>query len=241
MEKRQYISLSDDWLTEGLIDLEFKKYKLLAYLQSVDERFKQRSLYPPLSDVIFHYKNLLKFKENNEILVKNFPKNISSLDLQKLVLQYERKFENSEFMEDLQRIVEFAEPKFTNKIKEGKELYDEIENHIKIEPIGLCPINQTEGYLLINIANDSHVHVFEYQITIFKSAESKFRGVHTFYLKKMRKSISNTFESIKMGLIKQYKKLPNPATFIVDSKEYAPLDETLLPISKRLLVQKISS
>lgn len=240
MSQKNYVSLSDDWLTEGLIDLEFKKYKLLAFLHSVDDKFKTKRLYPPFADVIFHYKNLLKFKENNEILLKSFPKNISSVDLEKLALQYESKFQDPEFMEELQRIVEYAEPKLSNKIREGKELYDEIENQIKIEPIGLCPINQNEGYLLLNVAHDPQVHVFEYQITIFDSADSKYRGIHTQYLQGIKKSISNTFESIKMGLIKQYKKLPNPATFIVDSKEYAPLDETLLPISKRLLVQKIS-
>lgn len=241
MTDNKYISLSDDWLTEGLVDLEFKQYKLLAYLQSVDEKFKSKRLYPPFADIIFHYKNLLKFKENNETLIRNFPKNVSALDLKRLALQYESKFEDPEFMEELKKIVEFAEPKLGNKIREGKELYDEIESQILIEPIGLCPINQNEGYFLVNIANDPNVHVFEYQISIFDSADSKYRGIHTNYLQRIKKSISNTFESIKMGLIREYKKLPNPATFIIDSKAYAPLNETLLPISKRLLVQKISA
>lgn len=240
MKQKKYISLSDDWLTEGHIDLEYKKYILLSYLKSVEERFKHRKLYPPFADIIFHYKNLLMFQEKNETLLRNFPKNIKSVDLNKLALQYEKKFDDPEFMQELQKIIDFSMPMFTEKIQNGKELYDEIERHIKIEPIGLCPINQGEGYLLVNIAGDSHVHVFEYQISIFNSADAKYRGIHTNYLERIRKSISNTFESIKMNLIKRYKKLPNPATFIVDSAIHTPMEETLMPISKRLLIQRIS-
>lgn len=241
MSKKEYVRLSDDWLTEGLIDLEYKKYKLLAFLQNVDERFKSKSLYPPFADVIFHYRNLLKFRESNETLVRNFPKQLKRVDLNKLALEYEKSFNDPEFMEELNRIIEFALPQFSDKMREGKEIYDEIEGQIKFEPIGLCPINQNEGYLLLNTSEDRFIHVFEYQITLFKSANAKYRGINTTYLEKVRKSISNTFESVKLGLIKRYRKLPNPATFIVDSKVPAPMEETLLPISKRLLIQRISA
>lgn len=235
-----YSKLSDDWLTEGLIDLEYKKYKLLAFINSVDNRYKDRRLYPPFSDVIFHYKNLIQFQKSNETLINDFPKELKKVDLEKLALNYEKKFDNPEFMEEINRIIDFALPQLTSKIQEGKELYDEIEDGLKIEPIGLCPLNQNEGYILLNPNNDRYIHVFEYNVTLFKSANAKYRGIHTQYLEKVRKSISNTFESIKLNLIKQYKKLPNPATFIIESRRNASLEDTLLPISKRLLVQRIS-
>jgi hypothetical protein len=241
MSKKEYVRLSDDWLTEGLIDLEYKKYKLLAFLQNVDERFMNRSLYPPFSDVIFHYKNLLRFRDSNDTLIRNFPRKIKSIDLNKLALEYEKSFDDPEFMEELNRIIEFALPQLSAKMKAGKEIYDEIEDQIKLEPIGLCPINQSEGYLLLNTSQDRFMHVFEYQITIFKSANAKYRGINTTYLEKVRKSISKTFEAVKIDLIKRYKKLPNPATFIVESGIPAPMNETLLPISKRMLIQRISA
>jgi hypothetical protein len=47
--------LEEDWLTKGLIDFEYKKYILLDYLQHIKEQFKERRLYPFLSDLVFHY------------------------------------------------------------------------------------------------------------------------------------------------------------------------------------------
>ncbi len=40
--------LKDNWLTDGLIDYEFKKYQLLAYFKQVKESFQRIELYPYL-------------------------------------------------------------------------------------------------------------------------------------------------------------------------------------------------
>jgi hypothetical protein len=39
-------SLKDNWLTDGLIDFEYKQYMLLAYFKSVKESFNRVELYP---------------------------------------------------------------------------------------------------------------------------------------------------------------------------------------------------
>jgi hypothetical protein len=49
--------LKDNWLTDGLIDFEYKKYQLLAYFKNVKESFQRVELYPFLGDMIFHYRN----------------------------------------------------------------------------------------------------------------------------------------------------------------------------------------
>ena len=60
-------NLSKNWITEGIIDFEYKKYILLAYLQHIKSEFDERKLYPMLSDLFFHYQNLLQFKENKYV------------------------------------------------------------------------------------------------------------------------------------------------------------------------------
>ncbi len=72
--------LTQNWLTDGLIDFEYKKYILLAYLQQVGKSFSKQELYPTFSDLIFHYNNLRKVKEGKELLYQNFPKEISQSD-----------------------------------------------------------------------------------------------------------------------------------------------------------------
>jgi hypothetical protein len=82
-------TLSANWITENLVDFEYKKYVLLGYLQQVKEHFKDKKLYPDLSDVISHYKNLLALKNNTTSFKENIRKNVNGLDLEKMQLTYE--------------------------------------------------------------------------------------------------------------------------------------------------------
>ena len=66
--------LSKDWLTQGLIDFEYKKYVLMAYLQTVKNSFGKVELYPFLADLVFHYRNLQALKENKALIRESFPK-----------------------------------------------------------------------------------------------------------------------------------------------------------------------
>ena len=60
--------LKENWLTEGLVDFEYKKYLLLAYLKKVKESFTRMELYPFLSDLVFHHRNLMAIKENKAMI-----------------------------------------------------------------------------------------------------------------------------------------------------------------------------
>ncbi|MBO9699118.1 MAG: hypothetical protein J7604_02855 [Sporocytophaga sp.] len=233
--------LNKNWLTEGLIDFEYKKYMLLAYLHDVKGSFNEKKLYPFLSDLLFHYQNLLRLKENKQLLKEHFPKQISSADFEKLEVIYEELVNDDKIMRELEEIVLFAIPKLKDQLVEGKEIYEEIEDKLSISPIGLSPLNLDAGYLLFHTNNRSETQVYEYQVTLFQTAEAKYRGIHTHFVESISKTIGNTFENIKLELIKKYKKLPNPATFLVNSKINYPFEETVMPITKRLLVKKLYS
>lgn len=69
-------SLSETWFADGYIDFELKKYTLLAYLQEVNKYFNESKLYPQLADVIFHYNNIISFRENKKYLQEQFPKKV---------------------------------------------------------------------------------------------------------------------------------------------------------------------
>ncbi|MFN6944757.1 MAG: hypothetical protein ACK4ND_07395 [Cytophagaceae bacterium] len=233
--------LNRNWLTEGLIDFEYKKYILLSYFQFVKENFKEKKLYPHLSDLVFHYKNLLEIKENKKLLYENFPKQISRADFEKLQLIYEEVVNDDKVMMEIQEILSFAIPQFKEHLTRGKDLYEDIEDKMSISPVGISPLYPDEGYVFFMFPFEKDARVYEYQITIFENANEKFRGVHMNFLECISKGIGNTFESIKLELIRKYKKLPNPATYLIESKASYPLNETLLPIAKRLLVKHIYS
>ncbi len=234
-------TLSNNWLTEGLIDFEYKKYVLLAYLQEVKANFEEKKLYPVLSDLIFHYQNLLILKQNKQLIKNAFPERLSQPDFEKLQLIYEKIVDDSEMMNEIEDIISFSIPEFKMHLSNGKDMYEHFESKLQISPIGLSPLYPDEGYMFVSEKDTKMIRIYEYQITIFQSVQEKYRGVHTRFIEAQRRGIANSFENMKIDLIKRYKKLPNPATYLVEANIEMPLDESLLPIAKRLLVKYVSS
>ena len=222
------------------MDYEYKKYVLLAYLKDIRNRFNRSQLYPFMSDLVFHYRNLVNVKANKELLYDNFPKTLSQKDFQKLKLTYEQLIHDSEMMGVIQEILEFALPRMKKTLEEGRELFEFVEENIDLSPVGVTPIYANEGYLLVNQDKDKRVSVFRYNVMLFEKADEKYRSLNTRYIGEEIKSISNTYESIKLQLTKTFTDLPNPATYLAISKIKFPVQETVLPVAKRMLVRKIS-
>ena len=233
--------LPKDWLTQGLIDFEYKKYMILAYLKDVKENFNEYILYPFLSDLVFHYRNLHSLKDNKKLIYDNFPKVISKADFEKLQVTYKKIIEDDEVMQEIEDIIAFSLNKIKDLLDEGKGIYEYIEENVEIIPIGLSPLYAKEGYLLIDEKDKRDLNVYKYIITVFESSDETYRGVHTDYLESIQKSYTSTFESLKLELIKKYSYLPNPATYLVSAKLKLPFNETLFPIAKRLLVKHVTA
>ena len=232
--------LKHDWLTEGLIDYEYKKYILLAYLKDIKKRFNQSELYPFMSDLVFHYRNLLKVKQSKEVLYDSFPQSLSKADFNKLQLTYDKIIQDDDVMKQIEEILLFALPKVKSTLEEGKQLYDFVEENINMEPVGVSPIYSDEGYLFIHQDSSTNVSIYRYQMTFFEHAEEKFRSISTEFVMNEMKAVSKTYESMKISLVKQIKELPNPATYLAVSKLKFPLEQTVLPVAKRMLVKYLS-
>lgn len=233
-------TLKHDWLTEGLIDYEYKKYILLAYLKDIRRRFNRSELYPFMSDLVFHYQNLIKVRDNKQLLYENFPKSLSRADFKKLKLTYDKLIKDDEVMGVIEGLIGFALPKLEGVLEEGKELYEFVESNIELSPVGVAPLYAQEGYLLLNQDNSPDVSIYRYQMTLFERSDEKFRSLSTDFLGNDTRSISRTFESIKLNLVRTFTDLPNPATYLAISKLTFPVQETVLPIAKRMLVREIS-
>lgn len=232
--------LPNNWIVEGLLDFEYKKYMLLAYLQEVSKSFDQSRLYPFLSDLVQHYNNIIALKEQKQQVANQFPKNITKIDLQNFKLHYESIIGDDEYMEVIEEIVDFAIPLFRNHLQQGTELYEFVEDKLHFFPVGVLPINTSEGYLFINTNPKKDTQVYEYAVTIFENTYENYKGIRTQFITTYKTSTSNTFENIKLDLIKHYKKLPNPATYGIKAQLDFPLQETILPIAKRVLVKEVS-
>ncbi len=232
--------LNENWITENHIDFEYKKYLLLAYLQHVSERFDETRLYPALSELVSHYRNLKLLKESKQALFDSFPEKLTQADISNFKLVYEKLSEDDKLMQELESIIEFSLPQFEKYLKEGKKIYDFIETKLSIYPVGIVPLHADEGYLLLQSGKQSETKVYEYQVTIFDQPNERYRGIYLQYVSSFKKSLSNSYENIKRDLIHFNKNLPNPATYVIETELVLPFDDTLLPLAKRTLVKYIS-
>ena len=232
--------LSETWFMEGYIDFELQKYRLLAYLNEVNKYFTETKLYPQLSDVIFHYNNLIAFRDNKKFLQDQFPKRLDQVNMQKLELIYERMLADNELMNELESITNYSLARMKGTIDNGAEIYELVEKQTRLEPVGIIPLYKNEGYMLVRYGQYSEVRAYAYTVTLFEHKDARYKGVRVNYVASWSKSISNTYEHIKRDIIRSIRTLPNPAVFSVETELSIPLDETLLPIAKRMLVRHLS-
>lgn len=232
-------TLNENWYAEGLQDFEYKRYRLLAYLQKVQEKFARTELYPAFSELIGHYQNLLNFRESKQALESQFPKKLAGLSAEKLQLLYEA-IESDERLAELEDIVDYSLPLLKRHLEDGKEIYEFIAEAIEIDSVGILPLDKREGYFLLRAGNSSVVHAYRYRVTVFESAQEKYRGLQTSLLESFELSLANTFESIKLELVRRRRDLPNPATFSICSRYQFPPDAALVPVARRKFMRHLA-
>lgn len=232
--------LENNWLTDGLIDFEYKKYVLLAYLKNIRQNFRVNKLYPFLADLISHYQQLERLQKDKVDLSNQFPVAMNLEELMAQKIKFERLIRDDDISRELEDIIVFSIDKMQDTMKTGKEIYEIVEGNMEIIPIGLTPLYQNEGYMFIDHSSKRSIHIYRYRITVFESPEDKYRAIHTTLVDKMSKSISSTFEQMRLELVQKNRDLPNPATYLVNTKFTYPLKETVLPVAKRLLVRYVN-
>jgi hypothetical protein len=233
-------TLSKNWITENHIDFEYKKYVLLAYLQNVSDNFSDHRLYPFLSDLVEHYRSLKILKDNKKNLLESFPGRAKAVDFEQFKIIYEKLAEDDSLIQEIENIIDYSIPQMEIYLKEGKKVYDFIEEHLKIYSVGIVPLNNENGYLFLKQGLNTDTKVYEYHISIFENPSERYRGIHVQYIASYEKSLMNTFESIKSDLLRYNKSLPNPATYVIESELIIPFEETFLPMAKRTLVKRVA-
>ncbi len=233
--------LSTTWFTEGTIDFELQKYRLLAYLKEVNDCFGQARLYPELSDVIFHYQNLLAFRGNKRFLEEQFPKKMDEISLQRAEIIYEKMLADDELMNELEQITLYAEGKLKSTIETGTELYELVARQLTIEPVGLLPAYKDEGYFLLCYGRHQDVRAYSYTTTLFEDQASKYRGLRVHYIQSFTRSIAHTYVHIKQELVRHHSVLFNPAFYCLETPLHFPLDETILPVAKRAFMRYLAT
>lgn len=233
-------TLSENWLTEGLMDFEYKKYRILGYIKEVEAHFKEQKLYPDFAELIAHYKKLMLLKNNTISLEKNFKKNLSNIDFSSMTLKYDSTIDD-ESLNELKQIIAFCEPLFAEELSKGKNIFDFAEQHILTDHIGILPLYKKEGYFMLHPFQSEHVCVYTYSFSKINLLQQEVYGLNCTYFSTYTLSLSNSIDKLKLNIIHENPQLPNPAVYLFKAKAALPKDETFLPIAKRLLYKNLAS
>lgn len=233
------MTLSETWFIENFIDFELQKYRLLAYLKEVNQHFTETKLYPPLADVIFHHNNLVSFRDSKKLLQEQFPRTLDGLNVEQVKLVYRRMLSDDEVMQELEHIVQYGIKQLKPAIENGAGIYEQVEQQLRLEPVGILPLYKDEGYMLLRYGNGSEIKAYQYSVSLLEHQATRYRSIHIHYVDSWKQSVSHTYTSIKRAIIRSKPELPQPAVYSIETPLQVPLQETLLPIAKRLLVRHL--
>ena len=233
--------LSKNWLTDKYIDFEYKKYILLAWLQEVNSHFHAQKLYPFLAQLIDHYRELIHLRSNRSVFLSKLPKQLKGIDLKNLELEFETHFNGEQdLLQELEEILHYSIEQMEAVLKRGKSIYEEIESHLKLESVGIQPLQNNFGYLMLGQTKSRETRVYEYQVTIFQNPQDNYRGLSTQFKASYFQSITNTPERIKEDLIKKQTFFTPPATYLIEADLDIPFEETFFPIARRMMMRKLA-
>lgn len=232
--------LQSDWFTQNWLDAEYQKYVLMAYLQAVQQNFTADKLCPDLPDLRSHYADGVRFSRSKGTLNAAFPKRVSRIAGPPPRIEYQPEVTDPAFMTEMDAIMEFALPRFQEMLTEGQQRWADIAGSLTLAPVGLMPLRPEEGYLLLYVTNQSEAQVYQFSLTFYSDQEPGGRMVQLRYVEAVRTSLVNTFENIKLDLIRRHRQLPNPATYRLETRRTYPMQETLLPIARQLLAQAVA-
>jgi hypothetical protein len=233
-------TLEINWITEGTLDFEYKKYLLLAYLQNCKGEFHSTRLYPPLGELVMHYRNLESLQSEIHKMREALPKELKGIDPTTGEWIYDSTPAQDNAVQAVEEIIAFAMPSIQDTLREGQTIFEFAEKNIEISPVGAVPVYHHEGYLLLQEHPGNDVGIYEYKHSVIAAGNENLQSLAFRYLYTETRSIANPVESIKQSLVRKFHWLPNPATWYCNSKITLPANETLLPVIKRLLLRTLS-
>lgn len=232
--------LTLDLFTQVQSDYEKRQYRILSALKRISEDFQHNKIYPHLSHLAELHHTLGDIRKRLNDLRSEFPKRIKKIDFVNQEIEHEIVFVDGSDLQKVEELIEWALPYIKAKIEEGKTIYEFVNEKIFLEEVGIVPNYTDEGYFFVPDNEESKLLLFEYEVSIFQSAKDQYRSLKTQFLKALGQGQAlMSPNSIKLDLINEFKKLPNPATYSFQTDLDFPFNETVLPVVKRKLIKQL--
>lgn len=222
-------------------DLEKRQYIILGELKKISAEFQYYKVYPHLSELVEIHRTLKEVIGHLSDLRNKFPKRISKIDWVNREIEHEVVFVDGTDLQRVEELIHWALPHIEKTIHEGVAIHEFVSEKLSVEHVGIVPSYMDEGYFFLPDNRMSKLNLFRFEVSIFQSAEDKYRSLKTKFLKSLNKQkVELSPNTLKLNLIRDEKELPNPATFSFQTDLDFSFKQTILPVAKRKLMQKLS-
>ncbi len=223
-------------------DYEAGRFRIMNGLKEIRTDFTHNRIYPRLAELIDLYTTLRTITRRSSDLRDHLPKRIARLDLESRKVVYEPLDFDHTDLQAVEELIHWALPHLQRTIEEGQTIFNFVDDHLRVEEVGLLPSYVEEGYLLVPELKNGTIHVIKYEVSIFTGDEQRYRNLKTTAVKAIPfTSVSASPNSIKLDLITEHRDLPNPATYFFETDLDFPFAETILPVAKRKLLRRLYS
>lgn len=223
-------------------DVEKRQYLILSELKKISTEFQYYKVYPHLSRLAELHRTLKDVIGHITDLRSKFPKRIGKIDWVNKTIEHDVVFVDGTDLQSVEDLIEWALPLIEKTIHEGASIHEYVSEKLTVEHVGIVPSYMEEGYFFLPNNREKKLNLFQFEVSIFRSSEDKFRSLKTTFLKSLDKdTVEFSPNSVKLELIKEKKDLPNPATFSFQTDLDFSFRKTILPVAKRKLMQEIYS
>jgi hypothetical protein len=236
MKKHKMKFLMDtDWLFQGILDAEQKEYVLLSYFQKLNQKLEEMKVYPMFTELSLHLGNIQTLLTRKQLLYtdKKFSSTDEEITFKDLKTKDIPPLSEQEYFE-FQKILQYSQPKLLDYFNIAKALwtlaYDSIVVTTKKNKNNL---NSKTGFFYFE--RGDMVYIYQYlnknknKVTTSQLKEI-YVGEKNLTISKLLSKFSPNYKKEKQNLL---------PVFEVKGNEIFPIEETLLPIFKRKVLNLV--
>ncbi|MBP8822037.1 MAG: hypothetical protein KBH07_00165 [Flavobacteriales bacterium] len=239
MEPLSWTGPNEDRIVTATLDPELEDYRLLAYVQRVDASYREGKLYPWLDELDNRIGQLRELVDRAGTLAAGLPTDVVGLDLAQQTL-LRRPLPLPAVWDQVRFALEKTIPPLIQLRDRGEGLRDELNGHIRMEPVGLIPLDVREGWLLLRQRNEALIYAYSLPLVREVQPAGHHRHVRTRFFDAWGLSLGRTYAHMKAELARAGP-LPNPALFVFEADITLPRIETFLPLAKRITYEVVSA
>lgn len=233
-------SLSIELFTEAVHDVERTQYRILGGLKKARDAFEEDRIYPHLAQLVKLYRGLETIVEQSDRMRNPASGTATGVDWEKQELTYQWPELDGDEMSTVNGLIRWALPRVREAIREGKDVYEAVDESLELETVGIVPSYLKEGYLMVPDREDDVLYVLRYTMSVVQDDGERARMLRTVPCRTVEQGgVEPHPSSVKLDLVAERRDLPNPATYFFDTSAPFPYEPTLLPVVKRRLMRHL--